>query len=477
VAVIACLVGFLVYLGSGPVYPLDAHVTAFRGDEVLRAVVWPGQAGGAPGVRGPNGRDTDWAIFFYKPYCGACKRVWPAFRALGATTNSSGKLRFGEVDCVRDKSVCTMLKAEKQPVVRIYRATEAAAAGPDGKIKKKAKGFKRDSIAEWSGLLIAYEVVDWFKSLQRGPDKILPADIVWPRPDELGAAMRRFKARGKTQHDSSLTKRPKDPAGYLVDAELALTMGLTDHVFPYAGVDLEGDRLKTMLRWLEVQAFAFPKAAVRTKIKALRARLANRQKWEQKAFENAVRAQGFSTAPVSDDAWRWCETSNGRGGYSCALWVLFHATLSSVARTDAPYALHSIALWVNDFFGCEECARHFIRYYEDNNGHEVEGGQIGAVLWLWRAHNAVTARLRGDEIRADGSSDRRTDGYPEAADCEPCFNSTDGAGAQEHSVFEYLQEVYCFEADTYVCSGFDDPSKDKGNRAVEPPPETDKPKK
>jgi len=72
-------------------------------------------------------------------------------------------------------------------------------------------------------------------------------------------------------------------------------------------------------------------------------------------------------------------------------------------------------------------------------------------------------------LRADRASERAERGFPPAADCESCYNATDGDGAAEHSVFEYLQEVYCFESDTYVCAGFDDPSKEKRSRA-EPPP-------
>ena len=138
-----------------------------------------------------------------------------------------------------------MMKAEKQPLVRIYRAAESG--GPSG---PKGKAFKREPIREWSGLLIAYEVVDWFKSLQSGPNPILDYDIAWPSQEELGLAMRRFKARGRTQHDSSLTRRPSDPAGYLVDAELAFSHGLTDFVFPYEGADLEGERLETAGAWV-----------------------------------------------------------------------------------------------------------------------------------------------------------------------------------------------------------------------------------
>ena len=181
VAVLAALIGFLFWYSSGPLDPLDTKVVRFKGDGVLRTVVWAGQAGGSqPGVTGPNGRDTDWAVFFYKPYCGACQRVWPAFRALGATTNTSGRLRFGEVDCVSDRHVCNMLKADKHPVIRIYRAAPpppppTTKAGEEAYEKAKATAsrgrgmemrFKREVATEWSGLLIAYEVVNWFMSLQ-----------------------------------------------------------------------------------------------------------------------------------------------------------------------------------------------------------------------------------------------------------------------------------------------------------------------
>ena len=40
-------------------------------------------------------QDTDWAVFFYKPYCPACRRVWPVFRALGNSLNSTVSSAFG----------------------------------------------------------------------------------------------------------------------------------------------------------------------------------------------------------------------------------------------------------------------------------------------------------------------------------------------------------------------------------------------
>ena len=111
--------------------------------------------------------------------------------------------------------------------------------------------------------------------------------------------MRRFKARGKTQVETSMSKPPSDPTGYLVDAELALTQGLTDHVFP-TEAPLAGERLSALVSWLHLQEESFPRKAVRDRLKALRMRLGRRQRWDRTAYEQAVRAQGFATEPPED---------------------------------------------------------------------------------------------------------------------------------------------------------------------------------
>ena len=186
VGALSLLIGIAAWAASGPIDPLDARVVAFSRDGVLRTVVWAGRAGGSS-VLGPNGPETDWAVFFYKPYCGACKRVWPAFRALAATTNSSGRLRFGEVDCVRDQHVCSMMGADRHPLVRLYKAT----GGLDARTSTSA--FKREVAAEWQGMLIAYELVSWFTSLQQGAQPLVHKSVAWPDEQELGEAMRRFR--------------------------------------------------------------------------------------------------------------------------------------------------------------------------------------------------------------------------------------------------------------------------------------------
>lgn len=194
--------------------PLDSQCTALSGRLPFK-VVWPNQPNVGP-LRGGNGAETDWLVFYFKPYCGACKRVRPAFRALAATTNSTKhspvpSLRFGEVDCVAERGVCSILEAERTPLFRLYRMRPANMDGSGIPM--------REIIAEWKGILIGYELVDWVKLQQR--EGKIAADVEFGTPDEVGAAMRRFRARGNTQHDTSVTRAPEDPAGQ-VCVEVAL---------------------------------------------------------------------------------------------------------------------------------------------------------------------------------------------------------------------------------------------------------------
>ena len=68
-AVFVALIAALAYYLTPATLPGELlKVTDLTNDQIFRTVVRPepGQ-----GMRGPNGKDTDWAIFFYKPYCGA----------------------------------------------------------------------------------------------------------------------------------------------------------------------------------------------------------------------------------------------------------------------------------------------------------------------------------------------------------------------------------------------------------------------
>ena len=195
----AFVVGILVlvlWLLGGFVPSRKLKVETFQHDEVLRVVQWP-QGQMARG--GPNGPDVDWAVFFHKPYCGACRRVRPVFHALARTTNATAHLRFGEVDCVKNRGVCSMFGVETQPRIRLYRASGGAEAAKAKAAQRRPSEqtqtkWKRESVAEWKGLLIAYEITKWFHQLQA--DGLISDEVTWPADGALADLLNPFLLLG-----------------------------------------------------------------------------------------------------------------------------------------------------------------------------------------------------------------------------------------------------------------------------------------
>ena len=61
--------------------------------------------------------------------------------------------------------------------------------------------------------------------------------------------------------------------------------------------------------------------------------------------------------------------------------------------------------WVRHFFTCSECAAHFESMASSENGGSAAVKSADeALLWAWRAHNKVNARLHEEEERGNGSS-------------------------------------------------------------------------
>ncbi len=159
-------------------------------------------------------------------------------------------------------------------------------------------------------------------------------------------------------------------------------------------------------RWLDACAASFPGAARRRRLGTLRRLLGERQAWEPAAYHAMLAGWGHHnrTLGVDDGAsWRVCRlrpSSPSVGGYPCALWLLFHSLLANARPSDAYETLWTIRDWVEEFFGCRECARHFAETWasqgitkERGNLQNEAHSQMHAALWLWQAHNAVRARL------------------------------------------------------------------------------------
>lgn len=65
---------------------------------------------------------------------------------------------------------------------------------------------------------------------------------------------------------------------------------------------------------------------------------------------------------------------------------------------DDPLAvLQTMRRYIGTFFGCQECGKHFEEMAQESLNQVKTVDE--AVLWLWRKHNQVNARLTGKTER------------------------------------------------------------------------------
>jgi len=149
--------------------------------------------------------------------------------------------------------------------------------------------------------------------------------------------------------------------------------------------------------------------------------------------------------------WRAC------GTYTCGLWNLFHIVTTAPKTYVGPEqpspqnattdSLAMVRIFVSRFFGCQDCVKHFLETYDSCRFGRCElqqGDQIGAALWLWRVHNAVTQRVAKEKGKAAPAA------WPPVDDCAACWPSAAAASepvltaqlGETSAVYSYLQRSY-----------------------------------
>ncbi|KAE9418066.1 hypothetical protein Angca_005187, partial [Angiostrongylus cantonensis] len=123
----------------------------------------------------------------------------------------------------------------------------------------------------------------------------------------------------------------------------------------------------------------------------------------QKEFIAAEEEAGNPFAVNSD--WEHCRGSSGQyRGYTCGLWVAFHAITVSAYKQASEHLsdfkpaepLKAIRAWIVSFFGCLHCRQHFLKMTTYTLPIETQVRNPDDVfMYLWRTHNIVNARLQG----------------------------------------------------------------------------------
>jgi len=116
-----------------------------------------------------------------------------------------------------------------------------------------------------------------------------------------------------------------------------------------------------------------------------------------KTLQKAQDDAGFQ---LIEDKWKSCEGSEIRyRGFPCGLWTVFHTLTVSCADLDSPdisglNVLIGIRDFISKFFGCVYCRNHFEKMAKTIR-KEVQSHD-DSILWLWKSHNMVNARLQKD---------------------------------------------------------------------------------
>ena len=199
-----------------------------------------------------------------------------------------------------------------------------------------------------------------------------------------------------------------------------------------------------------------------------------------------------------------------RNRMTCSLWTLFHMLAvgsgrrhvaghrDAFGRVEAPPAspqqvMEAIRVFVQHFFGCADCRRHFLAEY-DGCAYQrcvdisADSGYGGVVLWLWRMHNGVNKRLQAERHAAvaavwgSGGGARppppsvRIALWPPESACAKCFkgrghvagvcsSATDPECWDERNVLAFFTQSYWDEAAWGALGGASAGTDSGGSRA------------
>lgn len=229
---------------------------------------------------------------------------------------------------------------------------------------------------------------------------------------------------------------------YLSDLEATLKYSLEHEIISRSTIS--GDALEALKSYLELLIECFPSSTRGKKfMKLVLEHMQNNKSVSGEELGNFINKYELLLKPyVTKTIWIGCEGSHPMyRKYPCGLWTLFHtltvqASTKNLTTFSGPEVLETIAGYVKNFFGCTECAEHFMGMAISvrNNVSSLDD----AILWLWSAHNQVNQRLSGD-VTEDPMHPKII--FPLKAHCPNChLNGSDEWNKKE--VLKYLKKMY-----------------------------------
>jgi thiol oxidase len=373
---------------------------------------------------------AEWVLLeFYAHWCPACRAFQPAFEeaaaALAARGAAAPRAAAARVDCAEERNakLCADFGVSGYPTLFAGRPAELAARAAE-KAKKLELGARTRA-----GVLAALSA---HVNAELGAGGAAAEAVA-----SAGAAPGAMPAHLQILKPGS--------GADMGDVEGATVEGWRFLASPTL---LAGAPARAALEgWLELLSAAHPLARCRAGAGALAGQLPALWPPGARAPPDAGALAALPLcAPTAFSAYAGC--AGEARGFTCGLWQLFHATAAHLP--DAPGAgagwLRALRGYVAHFFQCEECAKHFVAATLAREALAVSSRR-DAVLWLWRTHNGVTARVGAEEAArgaAGGGAPRAPwPGTDECTDCRRAGGAPGGAPLwSEAAVYSFLLRHY-----------------------------------
>lgn len=231
---------------------------------------------------------------------------------------------------------------------------------------------------------------------------------------------------------------------YMVDIENAISYALGHEVVQHKVI--RGEALTALQNFLEVLVKYLPaRPAVHQFLSSLyKHSTIHGDSFEGKQLAEVIKSLQSQASVLPDhQPWVGCQGSEPNfRGYPCGLWVTFHVlTVNSVLQDgnsgvyDPKKTLRAIHGYVKHFFSCKYCSEHFQAMYAVDAESSVNVADDG-ILWLWRGHNKVNKRIKGDASEDPKYPKQQ---FPSKSVCPSCWN---GDTMKEKEVLAYLKNIY-----------------------------------
>ncbi|XP_029163854.1 sulfhydryl oxidase 2-like isoform X2 [Nylanderia fulva] len=254
------------------------------------------------------------------------------------------------------------------------------------------------------------------------------------------------------QHSSKKT----DDYLYQLDLENALRYSMNNEISLTKSID--GEKMEALRKYLAVLAAYFPLRRGNAYLEVIRDVVKSRTTMTGEEFSQLAKTTEEEMSPVYSalpHQWMGCKGSaSSYRGYPCGLWTMFHMLTVNFALkpSKVPHAdfsqnpvavLRAMHGYIGTFFGCADCAAHFVEMASKNKIFDTRS-RDEAILWLWRAHNEVNARLSGD---ATEDPEHKKIQYPAAEHCPVCRYAN--GSWNEEEVLQYLRTKYSYSSIKY----------------------------